>query len=763
MKLRVSGMYYIRFVYIFRKTQFYFVSTPRMKRILFLLIHVVLPVLVFAQEKLQQSLLDSISATTNQGRKSEFYLQLHNLVFKTDLVGAKNFAMKVVEHGKLAGSPVEMRAGYLALARCFRKERDYLKVFEYDSAAIEQSVLLKSDIGKMLDYLTLARDFLDAEKIQQALTPLNICLKLIPAHPDSSYCARFWQTYGWYFYKSQQHEESGKMYKQALEYYLALKNEQMIAETQYLQVLNLLDARQPEKVPYILFGAIDIYTKRNSLGRLGECYGLLGQAYLLSGNSEKGIQSYKKCIEISLSSQNLVDVALARIDLARCYLLKQAYKEADLQFLKAEEIFRSHHYEPGKVILKIFKAQYYSAINENVKADQLFSEANQLALAQNLKNLIDDNNRYWAQHKYQNRENRIADSLLINYSKAVSANGRADILLKELEIIKTRNSELDTNSLNLLKQLLLNKPIKGSRLEKKSDSQIVAFLKTLLNISPYSLADSVYEQKVIQTDNAKLLELETKYLTRLKDDSLRIEKQKNVIEKQISNRKSLFLMGALIIGSLLAIGMYLQFKSRKRAVQDRDTILELKEAVHHDVKNNIAVMRRFVEKGLKDNGDKSEKQILQTRLGTLELLHKHLYLGDSKGNIPMQTYFTEQAALIKDLMETDKNVEILVDTEFTLSPKPAEYLVTIVNELLTNSFKHAFLNTDNPCIRIVGEKIGNKCKLTVSDNGSGIAVNHNKNYGSTLIRGFTGKLKGNFSFDANSGTTFTITFTDNKK
>ena len=98
----------------------------------------------------------------------------------------------------------------------------------------------------------------------------------------------------------------------------------------------------------------------------------------------------------------------------------------------------------------------------------------------------------------------------------------------------------------------------------------------------------------------------------------------------------------------------------------------------------------------------------------------------------------------------------------------------VVNELVSNSLKHAFIGRDKGEIRIKlhREESRNEGKstnfiLTISDNGVGIPENLNigdlDSLGFQLVTTLVDQLDGEFKLKRNNGTEFTMRFTVTEK
>ena len=84
----------------------------------------------------------------------------------------------------------------------------------------------------------------------------------------------------------------------------------------------------------------------------------------------------------------------------------------------------------------------------------------------------------------------------------------------------------------------------------------------------------------------------------------------------------------------------------------------------------------------------------------------------------------------------------------------------ILNELLTNCYKHAFEEKADGCIDVSFENINNDCKMVVRDNGVGLPVDYNtkQSLGVSVITALTEQLNGNSLFTNDDGTYFELTF-----
>jgi len=133
--------------------------------------------------------------------------------------------------------------------------------------------------------------------------------------------------------------------------------------------------------------------------------------------------------------------------------------------------------------------------------------------------------------------------------------------------------------------------------------------------------------------------------------------------------------------------------------------------------------------------------------------------------------------LISILSYTFNNPDITVNTRFDpclLGVEIAMPLGLIVNEILTNAFKYAFLSRKEGQLWIDLRLLdGNQehpppytHSLTIRDNGKGLpddfSFESQKTMGSQIIYLLIGQIAGNLSYSNNHGASFTILFRDEK-
>jgi PAS domain S-box-containing protein len=198
--------------------------------------------------------------------------------------------------------------------------------------------------------------------------------------------------------------------------------------------------------------------------------------------------------------------------------------------------------------------------------------------------------------------------------------------------------------------------------------------------------------------------------------------------------------------------------------------------IHHRVKNNIQVITSMLNLYANYISDDSYIEMfreIQNRIHSMALIHEKLYLATDTGRIDFYEYLSEIVNILvhfykfgKGNVRTNievKNVSLPLDTAIPCG--------LIINELVSNSLKHAFPNEEEGEIQIIlsSEKLPNdkdQITICVKDNGIGfpkdIDFKNPNSFGLLLINTFVEQLDGVLELDLDEGTEFCITFIKNK-
>jgi PAS domain S-box-containing protein len=224
------------------------------------------------------------------------------------------------------------------------------------------------------------------------------------------------------------------------------------------------------------------------------------------------------------------------------------------------------------------------------------------------------------------------------------------------------------------------------------------------------------------------------------------------------------------------VGTITDISERKRAEELNRSQLDEKEVllkeVHHRVKNNLMTIIGLVkmqEAKVQDGSITVLMRELEGRVRSMAMVHENLYKSQDLARVDLQNYIEMLSAHIRAQFGSDRPVIIRVQAvgaEVDLNT--AIPCGLILNELITNAFKHAFRGARRPggpadCeVAITVKREGGELVMTVSDNGTGLpeALDWEKaeTLGLKLIKMLSRQLNGALELDRTGGTTFRLRF-----
>lgn len=216
----------------------------------------------------------------------------------------------------------------------------------------------------------------------------------------------------------------------------------------------------------------------------------------------------------------------------------------------------------------------------------------------------------------------------------------------------------------------------------------------------------------------------------LGDEVLRKEKDARVLEKALSERAALF------------------------------------QELQHRVKNSLAMVSSLLsldEQRLVDEASKEVMRQAQRRLQTMAVIYEQLYRSGALDTVDLGKHAADLVDLLLDANSEDSqriHVELRLES-LTLDLKRAIPLGLIVNELLTNSFKHAFPGKRVGRILVELKRFDDHAILRIEDDGVGMPrLIHPRaadSLGLKLVEILIGQIGAKLRMPEGRGTCFEIT------
>ena len=204
----------------------------------------------------------------------------------------------------------------------------------------------------------------------------------------------------------------------------------------------------------------------------------------------------------------------------------------------------------------------------------------------------------------------------------------------------------------------------------------------------------------------------------------------------------------------------------KAALREKEVLLR---EMHHRVKNDLQVVSSLLNMQARLVSSEDTAAILsesRDRVNTMVLMHAQLYESGNLVEVNMKEFLeglvrqSFQSYPIKDTRITP----VIHITDYPLPVSTAVHVGLILNELLSNVFKHAFAGQTEGKVKVDFDVTGpGKASLTVSDDGAGLPagfdIDTTGSLGLRLVKILAkDQLQGDLEIISEEGTTFLITF-----
>jgi two-component sensor histidine kinase len=202
----------------------------------------------------------------------------------------------------------------------------------------------------------------------------------------------------------------------------------------------------------------------------------------------------------------------------------------------------------------------------------------------------------------------------------------------------------------------------------------------------------------------------------------------------------------------------------RRSLADKETLLN---ELHHRVKNNLQVISSLISLQSSNIKDEQTRELFnesRNRVQAMGLIHALLYKSDDLANISTSEYIrTLSIQLFKcyrmdpSLIKVETNVaDIAMDID-TLIP-----FGLILNELVSNAYKHAFPDGRQGRLDIILENEGDSRVLTVKDDGVGVPEGFDplssSSLGMLIAKDLAAQINGSIEFSPVGSCEFRVIF-----
>ncbi|MGZ4033938.1 MAG: histidine kinase dimerization/phosphoacceptor domain -containing protein [Bacteroidia bacterium] len=223
----------------------------------------------------------------------------------------------------------------------------------------------------------------------------------------------------------------------------------------------------------------------------------------------------------------------------------------------------------------------------------------------------------------------------------------------------------------------------------------------------------------------------------------------------------------LVIAQMISLALETSEKQKIRieleaALKEQKVLLQ---EVHHRVKNNLTIIASLLNLQANKAKDDYHKKLFyesRDRLNSIATVHQLLYQSKSYSSVNFKLYIEEILKNLYNSFSAD-NKKITIKKEINdvdLDVSTAIPLALIVNELVTNSYKHAFNKIKEGVIEVSLTENNKRVFLRIKDNGPGYDFNDisKSSVGLDILHGLIEQINATIKYDNQIGSVHDISF-----
>lgn len=463
---------------------------------------------------------------------------------------------------------------------------------------------------------------------------------------------------------------------------------------------------------------------------LAALYRKLGYIYRNTNKNREGIEAYKKALAYSRLSNNLYDIATTSSNIGNNF---NAFKQYDSALVYHAQTLEAAHAGNFKDIIARTYIQIINSYNGLKQYPKSFEAVADMEPYLSLPELTQ-----------------------ITRGLAYTAIAKLDMRHG------TPQHALASRYLDSMKRLLTTTlPGKDNLIDYYLSRALLEF--SLQHFDSASAALERYDEfKKLRDDeiiSGHAQELDTRYETGKKDAQIKDLDQENRLRKKL-------LIISLTASCIFLALLFWVWQQNKKIKKQEGHLNYLMKELHHRVKNNLQIVSSLLNLQSARIDDPMAQKALtegQHRIEAMSLIHQKLYQTKTTSRVNIQEFITE---LAENLMHAygykahNFNLQLQIDVK-ELEADVAIPVGLILNEVVTNAFKYAFKNVNDPALTITLKESEQKLKLTIADNGRELtekAWKQSTSFGRQLMQSLTMQLEGSMELRCDTGSVFTFTF-----
>ena len=199
----------------------------------------------------------------------------------------------------------------------------------------------------------------------------------------------------------------------------------------------------------------------------------------------------------------------------------------------------------------------------------------------------------------------------------------------------------------------------------------------------------------------------------------------------------------------------MKYLKLKMMIKEKEILME---EIFHRVKNSLQLTTSLLSIPMSSIQDRYYFNLFENTINRIQVIAmtmENIYKSAS------DTQFVKLQDYCRDIIESCKTDNIKINyrvDNVNLISRYATSFGLILNELITNSTKHAFKNTENPSIDIDIKFLNDEIILSYKDNGNGIPKDFKEGLGTIVINSLIEQIEGDVVTKNDKGYNFYLKF-----
>ncbi|MCC6182216.1 MAG: sensor histidine kinase [Bacteroidia bacterium] len=517
-------------------------------------------------------------------------------------------------------------------------------------------------------------------------------------------------------------------------------------------------------------------SKKDRMYQIGLVYSQLGNTFKLKREMPEALKYYLEAKDIFEKIKSYSDLVRVYVSLAEYFRSLSEYPEGKKFIQKAFTLYHNKELKDTSLLIGMYgrfaaiqnessptdssiilslQALEYARLTHDLNAQAI--SLNELGFSFKNRHMVDSSRAcYKMAYKLWSQIGNDADAVHALYNEA--------LLLSHNDFKKEFVIPYYENIISLVKNKQIDYPLDQVFFEL---SNCYFFMGDSLQC--YRIRQNYYQallDKRHKLYDSEVQNIEEKY------ENEKYKKEIIEVSNELKEKKNEVLIISVSLAILIILLIVIAFLANR--VNKSNKILKIKnkekdilvQEVHHRVKNNLQFINSLINMQINSNKSKTAIASLNDfsrRIQSMALVHEMLYNKDEIAGIEIKNYFQELISSLNEMV-TLNNIPIqfrLSCDEMLIESNKAMALGIIMSELVSNSIKYAFSDTQTPIIEISYKLNNQQATFIVRDNGSGADFNkevRKNKLGMRLRDIFSRQLKGEYLFNNDNGLVYTLTF-----